>query len=95
MKTIDLKYGRSSVPFTYDESKFDIVGHEAERKPLSDIEIGQALDDPIDSPPLVTSPTGAVDLHQSPVRDAGSAADHAARCRDGLRIRTAAVTTEC
>src|SRR4051794_2379851 len=35
------------------------------------------------------------DLHGSPAYDPGRVADHAARCRDGLRVRTAAVTPEC
>jgi nickel-dependent lactate racemase len=50
---IDLGYGRSSVPFDYEESRFDVLAPvEADQHSLSDAEIDSALDAPIDSPPL-------------------------------------------
>ncbi|HTK38804.1 MAG TPA: nickel-dependent lactate racemase [Pyrinomonadaceae bacterium] len=52
MAHIDLKYGKSKIPFEYDESQFEILGLEKERAALSDVELGQKLDDPIDSAPL-------------------------------------------
>ena len=52
MAKIDLKYGRTSIPFEYDESRFGILGSTLERPPLSDAGIGAKLDDPVDSPPL-------------------------------------------
>jgi len=50
--TIDLKYGKTSLPFEYDEQRFEILGDTELSPPLSDAEIGQRLDDPIDSPKL-------------------------------------------
>jgi len=50
---MDLGYGRNSIPFDYDESRFEVLepmetgGHR-----LSDSEIDAALDAPIDSPAL-------------------------------------------
>ena len=52
MAKIDLKYGRSFIPFEYDEDRFEVLGSALERPPLSDAGIGEKLDDPIDSPPL-------------------------------------------
>src|SRR5436190_10757220 len=53
MAKIDLGYGRNSIPFDYDESRFEVLepmetgGHR-----LTDNEIDAALDAPIDSPAL-------------------------------------------
>ncbi len=52
MAQIDLKYGRSHIPFIYDEIRFDVLGTPFEKIPLSDAEIGQKLDNPIASPLL-------------------------------------------
>src|SRR3989442_8991732 len=53
MPTIELGYGRGSVKCDYDSARFDILGpEESPRLPLSDSEIGDALDAPIDSRPL-------------------------------------------
>lgn len=52
MAQINLKYGLSSIPFEYDETRFDILGQSVARPGLSDAEIGQKLDQPIDSKPL-------------------------------------------
>lgn len=53
MPTIELKYGRGSVNCQYDDARFEVLaaGKETSRR-LSDVEIGAALDKPIDSPPL-------------------------------------------
>lgn len=52
MTEIFLKYGRGERPFRFDESRFDILSAAVGKPPLSDIEIGERLDSPIDSPPL-------------------------------------------
>jgi nickel-dependent lactate racemase len=52
MSQIDLKYGRNSIAFEYDDNVFDILQTSAEIQPLSDLEIGKALDDPINSSSL-------------------------------------------
>jgi nickel-dependent lactate racemase len=52
MATIELKYGRASISFDYEESLFEVLDTESSLRPLSDSEIGRALDSPIDSPPL-------------------------------------------
>jgi len=53
MPTIGLNYGRGELNFTYDAGRFDVLAaSEAAAHPLSDVEIGAALDAPIDSPPL-------------------------------------------
>jgi nickel-dependent lactate racemase len=49
MPSIDLKYGRSFIPFTYDDARFEVLGHAENHPPLSDIEIGEKLDQPIGS----------------------------------------------
>lgn len=49
MPTIDLKYGRDVIPFEYDAQRFEILGNLTEKTTLSDADIGQWLDDPIDS----------------------------------------------
>ena len=53
MRQIELAYGRRSLNFTLDENRFRLLDREALRQtPLSDAEIGEALDAPIESPPL-------------------------------------------
>lgn len=52
MPTIDLKYGKTSLPLEYDEQRFEILGETEPKPPLSDAEIGARLDEPIDSPHL-------------------------------------------
>lgn len=52
MTEIKLKYGRTAIPFNYDESRFDLLGNSGQSEPLSDIEIGERFDDPIGSRPL-------------------------------------------
>jgi lactate racemase len=53
MPTIELGYGRGAINFDYDATRFDLLAaNEDASHPLSDVEIGAALDAPIDSPPL-------------------------------------------
>lgn len=52
MATIDLKYGRGTIPFEYEEQQFDVLGSDSDRRALSDAEIGEKLETPIDSPIL-------------------------------------------
>ena len=53
MPTIQLGYGRGGINFDYDATRFDVLAaNDAPAHPLSDVEIGAALDAPIDSPPL-------------------------------------------
>jgi len=50
---IELGYGREKFPFVYDEGRFQLLAPEAsDERPLSDIEIIEAIDSPVDSPPL-------------------------------------------
>ncbi len=52
MPLIDLKYGNQAIPFEFDESQFRVLSPSTEHSPLSDAEIGERLDDPIDTPTL-------------------------------------------
>ncbi|HEY6046330.1 MAG TPA: lactate racemase domain-containing protein, partial [Pyrinomonadaceae bacterium] len=52
MSTIQLGYGRGSIKFAYDSAHFDVLAPPAEPPPLTDGEIGSAIDKAIDSPPL-------------------------------------------
>src|SRR5215203_5515735 len=52
MPQIDLKYGQAIIPFAYGENRFEILNGAASQRPITDVEIGQKLDDPINSPPL-------------------------------------------
>src|SRR5688500_18092765 len=52
MPDIQLRYGGTSFSFTYDEGRFDILGNPYEKPPLSDVELGERLDNPIHSRPL-------------------------------------------
>lgn len=49
MPEIHLKYGRTSIPFAYDDSRFEILGKGEYTPLLSDAQIGEKLDNPIDS----------------------------------------------
>lgn len=49
MPAISLKYGRTEIPFEYDDARFQVLGREENIRPLSDVEIGQRLDAPIGS----------------------------------------------
>jgi lactate racemase len=52
MPTIQLGYGRESIGFTYHEDRFEVLAPAGSTTPLSDAEIGAAIDKPIGSPPL-------------------------------------------
>ena len=52
MPVIHLKYGRTSIPFEYDANRFEILGGLGQTRALSDIELNEKLDSPIDSVPL-------------------------------------------
>jgi len=54
MPTIALRYGKTQIPFSYNENQFEILGSEeqAAPPPLTDAEIGARLDNPIGSKPL-------------------------------------------
>ena len=52
MSEIQLKYGRTSIPFEYDPGVFTVVGEHKHVRPLSDVEIGDRLDHPIGSEPI-------------------------------------------
>lgn len=49
MPTINLGYGRSSIEFEYDANIFDVLGTTETEIALTDVEIGEKLDNPIDS----------------------------------------------
>lgn len=53
MATIQLGFGRTAIPFEYDAARFEVLGPTAAAAhPLSDAEINQALDTPVDSAAL-------------------------------------------
>ena len=53
MNQIELGYGRRSFEFSFDEEQFFVVNTDGEHdSPLTDFQIGAALDDPIASPPI-------------------------------------------
>ena len=62
MPNIKLKYGKSHVSFDYDADQFAVLGDEQTSRALSDVEIGERLDNPIDSPPIeeIVSPNETV-----------------------------------
>lgn len=62
MSVIDLKYGRERILFEYDPDRFEILGSYATTTSLTDSEIGEKLDQPIDSTPFeeLVSPNESV-----------------------------------
>lgn len=54
MASIPLSFGRGSIPFNYNESRYSLLEPDESKqgRALSDAEIGAALDDPIGKPPL-------------------------------------------
>jgi lactate racemase len=52
MPTIQLGYGRDAISFEYDAAQFTVLTTDRDPTPVSDAEIGAALDNPIDSPTL-------------------------------------------
>lgn len=77
MPTIELNYGRGALNFTYDDGRFDVLAaSQAAVHPLSDVEIGAALDAPIDSPSLddlITPGDGVLIVVSDATRATGSA----------------------
>jgi len=77
MPTIELGYGRAALTFDYDATRFEVLAAgEGARHPLSDVEIGAALDAPIDSPALeelVTAGDGVLIVVSDATRATGSA----------------------
>jgi nickel-dependent lactate racemase len=52
MPEIHLKYGHSSIPVEYDDALFSVLQPNEETRPLTDVELGNQLDSPIDSKTL-------------------------------------------
>jgi len=52
MAVVNLKYGHQVISFEYDAERLDLLGTEQKQTPLSDAEIGDRLDTPIDSPSI-------------------------------------------
>jgi nickel-dependent lactate racemase len=52
MATIRLNYGKDSLPFDYEENRFHLLGAPPDGPRLSDADIGERLDQPLDSLPL-------------------------------------------
>ena len=47
MACIDLRYGSGTIPFEYDENRFEILATQNSQDALTDIEIGERLDAPL------------------------------------------------
>ncbi|MEJ7577094.1 MAG: nickel-dependent lactate racemase [Pyrinomonadaceae bacterium] len=64
MSSVELKYGSQKFAFHYAEDRFSVLeaANAADARPLSDAEIGAAIDQPIDSQPLeeIISPNESV-----------------------------------
>lgn len=52
MPNINLKYGKSQIPFDFSDNQFQILGNPKEESALSDVEIGARFDNPFDSKPV-------------------------------------------
>jgi nickel-dependent lactate racemase len=53
MRQIELAYGLDSVNFRFDEDRYQVLASDGpKQQPLTDVEIGQALDSPFESSPL-------------------------------------------
>src|SRR3982751_2010604 len=52
MPQIELKYGKTTLPLTFDDRRFAVLGREVEHTSLSDVQIGELLEKPIGSKPL-------------------------------------------
>src|SRR5438105_9815882 len=77
LPTIELGYGHGSIQFNYDSACFDILAPQVPpAQPLSDSEIGAALDAPIDSSPpgdLIASGDTVLIVASDATRATGSA----------------------
>lgn len=49
MPIIELKIGKSTIPFDFNSNQFDVLGNFKEEHALSDVEIGEKLENPIAS----------------------------------------------
>src|SRR5687768_109740 len=54
MSHLELRYGRGAVGFEFEAGRFEVLEPDpgGGGRPLSDAEVGAAIDDPVDSPPL-------------------------------------------
>jgi len=53
MTEIQLGYGKKYLAFSFDDTRYEVLsGNSNDNQPLSDVEIGEALSAPIQSPPL-------------------------------------------
>jgi len=53
MTQVELGYGRATLPLEFEGGRFRVLGSEsAEEPPLTDAEVGAAIDNPLDSQPL-------------------------------------------
>src|SRR5919106_5121738 len=52
MPTIELGYGREAISFDYDTARYEVLAPSDHAPPLTDAEIGDAIDNPIGSPLL-------------------------------------------
>lgn len=53
MTEVQLGYGRSSIRFAFDKNRYQVLaGNSLDEKPLTDVEIGEAFNAPVQSPPL-------------------------------------------
>lgn len=53
MAKIQLAYGKGSISFQFEETRYQVLaGNSSDDRPLTDVEIGAALNAPIASPPL-------------------------------------------
>ncbi len=53
MRQIELAYGLGSVAFRFDDDRYQVLASDGPREqPLTDVEIGEALDTPLESPTL-------------------------------------------
>ncbi len=50
MAKIDLRYGTSAIEFEFDPARFEVIGNANDQTPMTDVEIGERFDSPIDSP---------------------------------------------
>lgn len=49
MQTIQLNYGKTTFPFDYDENQFQVLSKQTQTSTLTDAEINEKLDNPIDA----------------------------------------------
>lgn len=52
MQTINLKYGKTAIPFQFDENQFEVLGNVQKSAPLLDVELGERFDNPVASKQL-------------------------------------------